>query len=245
MSSISKKLRDLLSSDVPTAILTGAGVSAECGIPTFRGDDGLWKKFKPQELANVDAFLRNPELVWNWYQHRREIINNVEPNPGHFCLARIEQKLSDFTLITQNIDGLHRRAGSQNILELHGNIQRNKCIKCSRLYEELVDEESETVPSCECGGMIRPDVVWFGEMLPQEILQKAYKATERSALFLSIGTSALVQPAASLPLLAEHRGAYLVEINTEPTVLTDLADEHFEGKFGEIFPRIIEECGLE
>lgn len=245
MANVSQKLKDLLSRDVPTAVLTGAGVSAECGIPTFRGEDGLWKKFKPQELANVDAFLRNPELVWSWYQHRREIINNVEPNPGHIALAQLERKLTNFTLITQNIDGLHRRAGSENILELHGNIQRNKCIKCGRFCEEPVDEKSESVPNCECGGKIRPDVVWFGEMLPQNVIQEAYRATERSALFFSIGTSALVQPAASLPLLAQHRGAYLVEINIEPTVLTDLTDEHFMGKFGEIFPRIIEECGLE
>jgi len=245
MVQVSDKLKNLISSDVPTAVLTGAGVSAECGIPTFRGEDGLWKKFKPEELANVDAFLKNPELVWGWYQHRREIMNNVEPNAGHYGLARLEKHLSDFTLITQNIDGLHRRAGSENILELHGNIQRNKCIKCSRLYTELTDEEAENVPSCECGGMIRPDVVWFGEMLPQGILQNAFKASERSALFFTIGTSALVQPAASLPLLAQHKGAYVVEINTEPTMITDLVDEHFQGKFGEVFPQILEECGLE
>lgn len=242
---VSDKLKNLLSGDVPTAVLTGAGVSAECGIPTFRGDDGLWKKFKPEELANVDAFLRNPELVWSWYQHRREIINNVKPNAGHFVLARLERSISDFTLITQNIDGLHHRAGSINILELHGNIQRNKCIKCSRLYTEMTNEESENVLSCECGGMIRPDVVWFGEMLPQDILEKAFKASERAALFLTIGTSAVVQPAASLPLLAQHKGAYVVEINTEPTMITDLVDEHYEGKFGEILPQILEECGLE
>jgi NAD-dependent deacetylase len=234
----------LLGRDIPVAILTGAGISAESGVPTFRGEHGLWKKFKPEELANVDAFLRNPDLVWGWYQHRREVINDVEPNPGHYALARMEKSISDFTLITQNIDGLHRRSGSQNILELHGNIQRNKCIKCGRMFEELPDENSEKVPECVCGGMIRPDVVWFGEMLPQQVIRDAFKAAERSAVFFSIGTSAVVQPAASLPVAAKQSGAYLVEVNVERTPLTYVADEFFEGKSGEILPQLVEECGL-
>ena len=244
MISITQNLKGLLSSDVPIAVLTGAGISAESGVPTFRGEDGLWQKFKPEELANVDAFLSNPDLVWGWYQHRREIINDVEPNPGHYALAQMEKKIPDFTLITQNVDGLHRRAGSKNILELHGNIQRNKCIKCGRMFEELPNEELEQVPECECGGMIRPDVVWFGEMLPQDVLHNAFRAAEQASIFFSIGTSAVVQPAASLPLTAKQNGAYLVEINVEPTILTHYADEFFQGKSGEVLPRIIEECGL-
>jgi len=244
MISISQTLKNLLSRDVPVAVLTGAGISAESGVPTFRGEHGLWKKFKPEELANVDAFLRNPDLVWGWYQHRRQVVNDVEPNPGHYALARMEKKISDFTLITQNIDSLHRRAGSGNILELHGNIQRNKCIKCDRMYEELPDEKSEKAPECECGGMIRPDVVWFGEMLPQDVIHDAFRAAERSAVFFSIGTSAIVQPAASLPVAAKQNGAYLVEVNVERTVLSHLADEFYLGKSGEILPRIVEECGL-
>jgi NAD-dependent deacetylase len=243
MFEVSEKLRELLAADLPVAVLTGAGVSAESGVPTFRGDEGLWKKFKPEELANVDAFLANPDLVWNWYQYRREIIGKVEPNQGHFSLARMEERLSDFTLITQNVDDLHRRAGSRNILELHGNIVRNKCIKCSRQYETLTD--SEEVPECECGGLIRPDVVWFGEMLPQDVIHQAYLAAENASVFLSIGTSALVQPAASLPVMAKNRGAYLVEINVEPTVLSSHADEFLQGKSGEVLPVIIRECGLE
>ncbi len=235
-------MRNLLSRDVPVAVLTGAGISAESGVPTFRGEDGLWKKFKPEELANVDAFLRNPDLVWGWYRHRREIIDKVNPNPGHYALAQMEKRISDFTLITQNIDGLHRRSGSANILELHGNIQRNKCIKCNRIYEELPDETSDKVPGCGCGGMIRPDVVWFGEMLPQQVIRDAFKAAERSAVFISIGTSAIVQPAASLPVAAKAKGAYLVEVNVERTVLTHLADESFLGKSGEILPLLFEEC---
>lgn len=241
---ISQVLKDLLTRDIPVAILTGAGISAESGVPTFRGEDGLWKKFKPEELANVDAFMKNPDLVWGWYQHRREVINDVEPNPGHYALAQLEKKVSDFTLITQNIDGLHRRSGSENILELHGNIQRNKCIKCEMMYEELPDENLEKAPECACGGMIRPDVVWFGEMLPEDVIQSAFTAAERSSVFFSIGTSAVVQPAASLPVAAKQNGAYLVEVNVDRTVLTDIADEFFQGKSGEILPQIIEECGL-
>ncbi len=244
MVSISQILKNLLSRDIPVAVLTGAGISAESGVPTFRGENGLWKKFKPEELANADAFLSNPDLVWGWYQHRREVINDVEPNPGHHALAQMEKRISDFTLITQNIDGLHRRSGSENILELHGNIQRNKCINCGRMYDELPGETSEKVPECECGGMIRPDVVWFGEMLPQRVIQDAFKAAERSAVFFSIGTSAVVQPAASLPVAAKRNGAYLVEVNTEPTVLTHIADEFFEGKSGDILPQIVEVCRL-
>jgi len=230
---------------VPTAILTGAGISAESGVPTFRGEHGLWKKFRPEELANVDAFLSNPDLVWGWYQHRREVINDVEPNPGHHAIVALEKTLSDFSLITQNIDGLHRRAGSENIFELHGNIQRNKCIDCGKIFEGLPDEESEKVPQCDdCNGNIRPDVVWFGEMLPEKVIDDAFKAAEKSALFLSIGTSAIVQPAASLPIVAKNAGAYLIEVNVERTVISGYADLFLQGKSGEILPQLIEECGL-
>lgn len=245
MIGVSQILKNLLSKDASVAVLTGAGISAESGVPTFRGENGLWKKFRPEELANVDAFMANPDLVWGWYQHRREVINDVEPNAGHYALAQIEKRISDFSLITQNIDGLHRRSGSENILELHGNIQRNKCINCGRFFEELPDETSENAPECECGGMIRPDVVWFGEMLPQRVLQDAFKAAERSTVFFSIGTSAVVQPAASLPVVAKRSGAYLVEVNMERTVLTHMADEFFQGKSGEILPQIVQECRLQ
>jgi NAD-dependent deacetylase len=246
MFSISRELKTLLSGSpaVRVVVLTGAGISAESGVPTFRGTDGLWSKFKPEELANVDAFMSNPDLVWSWYQHRREIINKVQPNEGHTSLARMEEKLADFTLVTQNVDGLHRRAGSRNVLELHGNILYNKCIKCSKMYQTLPDEEAKSAPVCECGGRIRPDVVWFGEMLPQQILQSAFRAAEKAAVFFSIGTSALVHPAASLPVIAKQRGAYLVEINVETTVLTDYADEFLEGPSGEVLPSLMKECGL-
>jgi NAD-dependent deacetylase len=234
---ITAKLIELLRANVRTVALTGAGVSAESGVPTFRGSDGLWSKFDPTELASMNAFMRNPKLVWEWYLYRRDVIGKAEPNKGHEILAKMEQHLSAFTLITQNVDNLHRRAGSQNVIELHGNIQRNKCRQCGEPMNQ-VEIDPDNIPRCSCGGQIRPDVVWFGELLPEEALTTAAKMAEESALFLSIGTSALVYPAADLPVLAKNNGAYLVEINPEPTGLTPYADEVFRGKSGEILPII-------
>ncbi len=221
-------------------VSTGAGVSAESGVPTFRGAGGIWSKMKPEELASVDGFMNNPQLVWEWYQYRRDLTSKVSPNPGHRAIAQMEKLFPKFTLITQNIDGLHARAGSGNILELHGNITRNKCLKCKRPYRGEIDLE-KGLPYCECGGMIRPDVVWFGEMLPQDILQRAFQATEEADVFFSVGTSTLVQPAASLPFMARRGGAYVVEVNIEPTGLTTIADLFLQGKSGEVLPRIVEE----
>jgi NAD-dependent deacetylase len=234
---ITPKLIELLRANVRTVVLTGAGVSAESGVPTFRGNDGLWNKFDPTELASMNAFMRNPKLVWEWYLYRRDVIGKAEPNMGHKTLAKMEQHLSAFTLVTQNVDNLHRRAGSQNVIELHGNIQRNKCRQCGSPMDQL-EIDPDNIPRCSCGGQIRPDVVWFGELLPEEALRTAITRAEESALFLSIGTSALVYPAADLPLIARNNGAYLVEINPEPTALTPLADEVFPGKSGEILPII-------
>ncbi len=219
-------------------VSTGAGGSAESGVPTFRGVGGIWSKMRPEELASVDGFMNNPQLVWEWYQYRRDLMSKVEPNAGHYALARMETMFPHFTLITQNIDGLHARAGSGNILELHGNISRNKCLKCERPYGGEIDLENG-LPYCECGGMIRPDVVWFGEMLPQDVLQKAFQVTEEADVFFSVGTSVVVQPAASLPFVARRAGAYVVEINIEPTGLTTVADLFLQGKSGEILPEII------
>jgi NAD-dependent deacetylase len=223
------------------AVLTGAGVSAESGVPTFRGEEGLWSKFRPEELATVEAFMRNPELVWEWYQHRRELMSNVKPNPGHYALAEMEKYFEEFTLITQNIDGFHRLAGSENVLELHGNIRKNKCFECSKPFEGEIDLESRELAKCECGGNIRPDVVWFGEMLPERALTGAFDAASQADVFFSIGTSALVHPAASIPIAARRNGAVLVEINLDPTPLSDFADYSIRGKSGEILPRIMAE----
>jgi len=235
----SKTLIEKLKSSQCTAALTGAGISAESGVPTFRGKDGIWKKMKPQELASIEGFMKNPELVWEWYKMRREIISNVECNPGHKALARMEDFIPEFWLITQNVDDLHNKAGSRNVLELHGNILRNKCIKCQKIYTETDFDASSALPRCSCGGLLRPDVVWFGEMLPAEILHSAFYASKKCDVFLSIGTSAQVQPAASLPVLAKDSGAYVVEINKERTPISDYVDEVITGQSGEILPDLI------
>jgi len=221
------------------AVLTGAGISKESGVPTFRDKDGLWSKYDPQELATVQAFRDNPQLVWEWYLYRRNIIDGVEPNPGHFALVEMERRYDDFTLITQNVDSLHRRAGSQKVLELHGNIARNKCFNCGAPYDGEISVEDGEIPCCSCGGRIRPDVVWFGEMLPEQVLNEAFEASSQVELFFSIGTSALVHPAASMPLTAKRNGAYLVEVNLEPTPLTELCDFFVHGPSGEILPEMV------
>ena len=235
----SKALIGRLQRATRVAVLTGAGISAESGVPTFRGQDGLWKRFRPEELATVEAFLKNPTLVWEWYNYRRRIINEVEPNPGHRALAELERLVPDFAVITQNVDGLHQRAGSRRVIELHGNIMRSRCMNCGKVYTELQFESGE-VPRCSCGGLIRPDVVWFGEMLPQDNLEQAYHYARTASVFLTVGTSALVQPAASLPLEAKAYGAYVVEINPETTPITHAVDEHISGKAGEILPKLVE-----
>src|SRR4030095_1800293 len=184
--------------------LTGAGVSAESGVPTFRDPGGIWEKYRPEELANFDSFISDPDFVWNWYQHRREIMRGVKPNNGHLTLAEMENMFNEFNLITQNIDNLHARAGSKRVTELHGNIERNYCISCRTFYNN-VDVNEKKVLKCEsCGGIIRPDVVWFGEMLPKNAIEHAEECAKRSDVFLSIGTSAEVYPAALMPLMAKH-----------------------------------------
>ncbi len=236
---ISDKLVELLRNRAKTVVLTGAGVSAESGVPTFRGGDGLWDKFNPMELASIDGFMNNPKLVWEWYLFRRDVISKVKPNRGHETLAKMEDYLDDFILITQNVDNLHREAGSREIIELHGNIRRNKCLDCGKPMAEI-EIDPDSIPTCECGGKIRPDVVWFGEMLLPGAMEMSQAKTVAAELFFSIGTAAEVYPAAQLPLLARQSGAYLVEINLTPTPVTPLADEVFEGKSGEILPLIWE-----
>jgi len=225
------------------AILTGAGISAESGIPTFReAQTGLWAQYNPEELATPQAFSSNPDLVWEWYQWRKEIVAQAEPNPGHFALANMESIAAGtgtlFTLITQNVDGLHQRAGSQKIIELHGNINRSKCFECGLVAgDETPDHEH---PRCKnCGGMLRPDVVWFGENLPSFALQTAWDVAQNCDVFFSIGTSALVQPAASLPLVALQKGAVLIEVNPNPTNISILAAYNLQGLSGEVLPQLV------
>ncbi len=208
------------------AVLTGAGISAESGIPTFRGEKGLWKNFRPEELATPQAFKRNPALVWEWYLWRRSIIAKANPNAGHLFLAELERKFGEgFLLITQNVDGLHQKAGSKRVIELHGNIWRVKCLKCGAVYYDYQTHYEVLPPSCKnCGGMIRPDVVWFGESLPEKALNTAIDWATSCHIFISIGTSAVVYPAAELPLLAKRHGAKLIEINPEETPISPIAD---------------------
>ena len=223
------------------AALTGAGVSQESGLRTFRdAQTGLWAQYKPEDLASPQAFQRDPKLVWDWYAWRREAVKAVRPNPGHYALAEVEKHLPQFTLITQNVDGLHRMAGSRNLLELHGNIQRVRCADCYT-FTEIWGDDDESVPRCqECGGLLRPDVVWFGESLPRDQLEAAVQAARSCDIFFSIGTSGVVQPAASLAFAAHNRGAIVVEINAEPTPLTPKADYALQGRSGEILPRLVE-----
>ena len=233
----SDKFLSVLKNAKSVVVSTGAGVSAESGVPTFRGEEGLWKKFRAEELATFDAFQANPELVWEWYQYRREIINKIKPNPGHHAIADMQKLYDNFHLITQNVDGLHRVAGSENVVEIHGNIKRNKCLDCDEInYDEYF---RKFPPMCECGGRLRPDVVWFGEMLPAVAIDMALGVSRACDLFFTVGTSGVVQPAASLPSLARQQGAFVVEVNIEPTELTFNVDQHFRGKSGEILPQII------
>lgn len=223
------------------AALTGAGVSQESGLRTFRdAQTGLWSQYKPTDLASPDAYERDPKLVWDWYAMRREKVREVEPNPGHFALVDMARHIPDFSLITQNVDNLHRKAGSPTVIELHGNLQRVRCSSCGQQAEGWNDAD-DNVPQCEsCGGLLRPDVVWFGESLPRAELESAVEAARTCHVFFSIGTSGLVQPAASLAFAARNRGAVVVEINAEPTPLTEKVDFALHGKSGEILPALVE-----
>ena len=236
---LSDRLLKRLEKAYSVAVLTGAGISASSGIPTFRGKDGIWKKFKPEELANYNAFVKNPKLVWEWYGWRRNLIKNVRPNPAHYALVDLENIFKDFAVITQNVDNLHSLAGSNKLIELHGNIMRNKCIECGKPFEGDFNLK-EGIPKCTtCGGMIRPNVVWFGENLPEDQIMAAQELAMRCEVFFSIGTSSIVEPAASLPYMAKGNGAYLVEINIEETPLTGSANEFIQVPADKILPELI------
>jgi NAD-dependent deacetylase len=223
------------------AVLTGAGVSAESGIPTFRDAlTGLWARFNAEELATPDAFERNPALVWGWYRMRRELVARAEPNPAHRAIARLESLVPHFTLITQNVDGLHRRAGSRDPVELHGSLMRARCSREGRVVESW-EEPAESPPRCtECGAFLRPDVVWFGEMLPESALRRARDAALACEVFLSVGTSNLVEPAASLPWLAASAGATVIVVNTTlEGQRSGPGIHHLEGKAGDLLPDLV------
>jgi len=219
--------------------LTGAGVSAESGVPTFRGQDGLWRRFRAEDLATPQAFARDPKLVWEWYAWRREVIAPLRPNAAHVALAALEQRLPDFLLATQNVDGLHAVAGSRRLLELHGSLWRLRCVACGHAAEDRRMPLPELPPRCACGTVLRPDVVWFGEMLPAAAVEQAVAAAQEAEVVLVIGTSSLVYPAAALPEMARAAGAFVVEINTETTPLTASADVSLRGPAAEITPALL------
>jgi len=221
--------------------LTGAGVSAESGVPTFRDAlSGLWAKFDPRELATPSAFARNPKLVWDWYAARRESLAGVAPNPGHHALARMDARVPDFLLATQNVDGLHARAGSRRLVELHGNIARVRCSREGRVVAGWDPPADGLPPRCpHCGAFLRPDVVWFEEMLPEDALARAETAARRAEVMLVVGTSAEVWPAAALPRHAQAAGARVVEVNTEATPLSDFAHDVLRAPSGVALPALV------
>jgi NAD-dependent protein deacetylase/lipoamidase len=222
------------------AALTGAGVSAESGIATFRdAQQGLWARFDPRELATPSAFERDPKRVWDWYAWRRERVAEARPNPGHYALAALERRVREFVLITQNVDGLHQRAGTRNVVELHGNIARVKCSREGNVIEQWSVNRDE-VPRCpRCGAFLRPDVVWFEEMLREDALAAADEAARRCDVLLVVGTSAEVYPAAALPATARASGGIVVEVNPNATALSSAADYVLRGPAGIVLPALV------
>jgi len=224
-------------------ILTGAGMSAESGIPTFRdAQTGLWAKYRPEELATPEAFAANPDRVWQWYEARRRAVREARPHAGHHALVELESLIGEVTIVTQNVDGLHQLAGSSTVWELHGNIMRSKCHKSLRpIGRDWIEESPHSPPRSPyvAGGLARPDVVWFGEALPAAAVEGAVEAAARCDFCFSIGTTSLVQPAASLPLFALEHGAPLVEINPAATPLSPHASTCFRGAASEVLVALV------
>ena len=217
--------------------LTGAGISKESNVPTFRGEDGLWRNYDAMELATPDAFRLDPSLVGEWYAWRQGLIANCNPNPAHLTLVNWEQKGILKSLITQNVDGLHIRAGSTIVHEVHGDLWALKCVSCD--YKARLDVPAEGIPPCpKCDNNLRPDVVWFGESLDRDTISNVYQELEKADVCLVIGTSSLVQPAASFPLIVKQRSGQIIEVNIERTPLTSAVDYHLSGKAGEILPQL-------
>ena len=221
-------------------VITGAGISAESGVPTFRGANGLWRRYRAEDLATPHAFGRNPQLVWEWYDWRRRLISDKEPNPGHTAIAAMEDLFDEFLLITQNVDGLHRKAGSMKLIEVHGNLWRVRCMAEGRVFPNNEVPLREIPPRCECGALLRPDVVWFGESLSEKDLADSYTALRECDCLMVVGTSAVVQPVASFPAVARNGGAFILEINVQPTPISGWVDESILGKSGQVLPQLVE-----
>jgi len=241
------ELAGLVRSARAVAVMTGAGISAESGVPTFRGPDGLWRNHSATELATPAAFARDPALVWQWYQWRQGLIGRAQPNAGHLALARLQARVPEFALITQNVDGLHQRAGSTNVIELHGSIWRARCARACGVVRELAGpvagaatagDSAAELPTCPCGALLRPDVVWFGEALDEGHLDRAVHAARHCDVFLVVGTSALVYPAAGLPVIAADGGAVVAEVNVDDTPLTPHAAVLLRGRAADLLPAL-------
>lgn len=237
--SISKALRERFAHATDVLVFTGAGISAESGVPTFRGggNSAVWKGIPFDMISSAGMLARNLPAVWEWFNYRRGLLETLKPNPAHKAIAGWQTRFQDLTVVTQNIDGLHQAAGSRKVIELHGNIWRARCFECGSIYEVRDLKFEASVPLCfDCGGNLRPDVVLFGEMLPAGAFEAAAMKAQMCELCFVVGTSAVVYPAASIPEIARAASAYLVEVNPEPTPLSDLCDDVLAGKAGEILP---------
>ncbi len=231
--------RARLASASRITVLTGAGISADSGVPTFRGADGLWRNFRAEDLATPEAFARDPRLVWEWYNWRRELIATKSPNPAHVALAELDRRTPDFWLITQNVDGLHRAAGAARLSEIHGNIWKVRCTACGRVAENR-EVPIPILPVCPvCGGLLRPHIVWFGESLAAEDVERSYAALASCEVLLIVGTSGLVYPAASFAPVAKQAGAFVIEVNLDPTPNTGLVDAALQGRAKDIVPLLV------
>lgn len=234
------KVAELLSTAKKVTVLTGAGVSKESGIPTFRdAQTGIWADFNPEDLATPEGFLKDPPLVWTWYDSRRRMLEDAKPNPGHEALVELEQYVPKVVVVTQNIDGLHQTAGSTDVVELHGSIKKFYCFDNQHDAPDVPYDLKEPPKCTTCGAMIRPGVVWFGEALPSRALTRGITECEYSQVVLVIGTSGLVQPAASLPLAGLAKGAKIVEVNPEETTVTEIAHVFLQGPSGKVLPKVV------
>ncbi len=230
-----QRVATALAQSETTLVLSGAGVSSASGIPTFRGEDGLWRRHRVEELATLQAFRNDPVLVWEWYHWRLQLVRESAPNAAHTALSQLEEKINALWIVTQNVDGYHQQAGSRQVLELHGSIRRARCLECG---EKMTTPVGEGVPRCHCGGMLRPDVVWFGETLPMSELQQAVEIARSCDLFITAGTSGLVEPAASLLSVAAVAGALIVEINPVRTVASHRVDIILDDAADLVLPEI-------
>jgi len=220
-----------------TVALTGAGISTESGIPDFRSKDGLWSKFNINEYGYIDNIINNPGKVWSMLRILINDLKKAEPNAGHIALAKMESMGYLHAIITQNVDSLHQKAGSKNVIEFHGNFREAVCLKCGKIYPIDYALQQE-IPRCECGGLLKPNATFFGEPIPKDALIKSFSYAENCDVMLVVGTSAMVYPAAQLPEMAKRNGAVIIEINKEPSMITGIADYSFYGKAGEILPKI-------